>query len=77
MPVCIDAQKGPFYYPQNMFQFQICYYAYLHVSQKKENYHKFQGSSLVPCKVLVKDLILPHKYHASNFYRRFRHTLVT
>ena len=32
MPVCIDAQKGPFYYPQNMFQFQICYYAYLHVS---------------------------------------------
>ena len=30
--VCIDAQKGPSYFPKNMFQFQICYYSYLNVS---------------------------------------------
>ena len=29
-----------------------------------------------PAKCWVKDFILPHRFHAPNFYRRFCHTLV-
>ena len=42
---------------------------------ENENWHKFQGPNLGPAKCWFKGFILPHKYHAPNFYQRFWHTL--
>ena len=68
-----------------MLQLHICYhenyYATLMLLEKlcymKTNINlRDQEWNRAHKKSWVKDFVLPHKYHASNFYRRLRHTLV-
>ena len=61
-----------------MLQFQICYHSHLNVSYETKNNIDFRIQAWVrpPAECWVKSFILPHKYHAPNFYQRFWHTLV-
>ena len=60
--LCIDALKGPTYYPQNiMLQFVI-------IKTLHENINfRDQAWNRLPAKCWVKDFILPHKRHAEIF----------
>ena len=74
----LNASKGPSCYPKSiMFQFQICYQSHWNISCKTKTHINFKGQDWVrpPTKFWVKGLILPHKYHAPNFYQRFWHIL--
>ena len=67
----LNTPKGPSSYPKSiMLQFQLCYLSHLNVSQNTKTNINFRGQACVrsPAKRWVKDFILPHKYHAPNFY---------
>ena len=69
---------GPSCYPKSiMFQFQICYQSHWNVSWETKANINFRGQTWVrpPSKCCINGFILPHKYHAPNFYQRFWHTL--
>ena len=56
-----------------MLQLHICSHSHLNVSEKTKTNIDFRSQAWVRPRETcwVKDFILPHKYHASNFYRRF------
>ena len=70
--------KRTFMLPKSIMpQLQICYQSQWNVSCKTKNNINFMGQAWVrpPAKFWVKGFILPHKYHAPNFYQGFWHTL--
>ena len=70
--------KGPSCYPKSfMLQFHRYYQSHWNVSYKTKTNINFRSQAWFrpPTKCWVKGFVLPHKYHALNFYQRYWHSL--
>ena len=78
LSLCIDAPKGPSYYPKK-HHVSVSNVMATEIRHKKRKLTKVSGAKLgtdsAAAQSWVKDFILPHKYHAPNFYQIFCHTL--
>ena len=70
--------KRTFMLPQSiMLQFQVCYQSHWNFLRKTKTNINFRSKTWVRllARCWVEGFVLPHKYHAPNFYQRFRHSL--
>ena len=77
--LCIDAPKGHSYYPKKYHVSVSNMLTELLKCVKKKRKQILgakPGTDPPVVKSRVRNFILPHKYHAPNFYQIFCHTLV-